>query len=49
MAKSDDNVTAQLLRNRIASLMEEMHYHFFRSGYSTIVREFARFLLCHHG
>ena len=39
MAKSDDNVTAQLLRNRIASLMEEMHYHFFRSGYSTIVRE----------
>ena len=39
MAISDDNVTAQLLRNRIASLMEEMHYHFFRSGYSTIVRE----------
>jgi N-methylhydantoinase B len=34
-----DNVTVQLLRNRIASLMEEMHYHFFRSGYSTIVRE----------
>jgi N-methylhydantoinase B len=34
-----DNVTVQLLRNRIASLMEEMHHHFFRSGYSTIVRE----------
>jgi N-methylhydantoinase B len=34
-----DSVTVQLLRNRVASLMEEMHYHFFRSGYSTIVRE----------
>jgi N-methylhydantoinase B len=34
-----DNLTVQLLRNRIASVMEEMHYHFFRSGYSTIVRE----------
>jgi N-methylhydantoinase B len=34
-----DTVTVQLLRNRVASLMEEMHYHVFRSGYSTIVRE----------
>jgi N-methylhydantoinase B len=34
-----DTVTVQLLRNRIASVMEEMHHHFFRSGYSTIVRE----------
>jgi len=39
LAELIDNVTVQLLRNRIASLMEEMHYHFFRSGYSTIVRE----------
>ncbi|MEK9683395.1 MAG: hydantoinase B/oxoprolinase family protein [Rhodospirillaceae bacterium] len=34
-----DPVTIQILRNRIGSLMEEMHHHFFRSGYSTIVRE----------
>ncbi len=34
-----DPVTVQILRNRIGSLMEEMHHHFFRSGYSTIVRE----------
>ena len=34
-----DPVTVQILRNRIASLMDEMHYHFYRSGYSTIVRE----------
>jgi N-methylhydantoinase B len=39
VAEPVDNVTVQLLRNRVASLMEEMHYHFFRSGYSTIVRE----------
>ena len=32
-------ITVELLRNRIASIMEEMDYHFFRSGYSTIVRE----------
>jgi len=32
-------ITVELLRNRIASTMEEMDYHFFRSGYSTIVRE----------
>lgn len=34
-----DPVTVQILRNRIGSLMEEMSHHFFRSGYSTIVRE----------
>lgn len=34
-----DPITVELLRNRIASLMEEMDYHFYRSGYSTIVRE----------
>ena len=36
---SVDPVTVQILRNRIACLMEEMAHHFFRSGYSTIVRE----------
>jgi N-methylhydantoinase B len=34
-----DAVTVQILRNKIASLVEEMHYHFYRSGYSTIIRE----------
>jgi N-methylhydantoinase B len=34
-----DAVTVQILRNKIASLIEEMHYHFYRSGYSTIIRE----------
>jgi N-methylhydantoinase B len=34
-----DAVTTQVVRNRIASLMQEMHYHFYRSGYSTIIRE----------
>jgi N-methylhydantoinase B len=34
-----DAVTIQILRNKIASLVEEMHYHFYRSGYSTIIRE----------
>lgn len=34
-----DPVTVQILRNRIVGLMEEMAHHFFRSGYSTIVRE----------
>ena len=34
-----DSITVQILRNRIGSLMDEMHHHFFRSGYSTIVRE----------
>ena len=27
------------MRSRVASLMEEMHHRFYRSGYSTIVRE----------
>ena len=39
MPVTSDPITVQLIRNRIASLMEEMDYHFFRSGYSTIVRE----------
>jgi N-methylhydantoinase B len=34
-----DPIFVQILRNRIACLMEEMAHHFFRSGYSTIVRE----------
>jgi N-methylhydantoinase B len=34
-----DPVTVEILRNKIASLVEEMHYHFYRSGYSTIIRE----------
>ncbi|MHA1109151.1 MAG: hydantoinase B/oxoprolinase family protein, partial [Alphaproteobacteria bacterium] len=34
-----DPITVQILRNRIGGLMDEMHHHFFRSGYSTIVRE----------
>lgn len=34
-----DPVTAQVLRNKVASLVDEMHYHFYRSGYSTIIRE----------
>ena len=29
----------QILRNKVASLVDEMHYHFYRSGYSTIIRE----------
>ncbi len=36
---SVDPVTVQILRNRIGGLMEEMAHRFFRSGYSTIVRE----------
>ena len=36
---SVDPITVELLRNRIASVMRQMDYHFFRSGYSTIVRE----------
>ena len=39
MSQAVDPITVQVLRNRIGSLMEEMHYHFYRSGYSTIVRE----------
>ena len=34
-----DAITIQILRNKIASLVNEMHYHFYRSGYSTIIRE----------
>jgi N-methylhydantoinase B len=34
-----DGITVQIIRNKIASLVEEMHYHFYRSGYSTIIRE----------
>jgi N-methylhydantoinase B len=34
-----DAITIQVVRNRIGSLMQEMHYHFYRSGYSTIIRE----------
>ena len=34
-----DAITTQVVRNRIGSLMQEMHYHFYRSGYSTIIRE----------
>ena len=34
-----DAITVQVLRNKIASLTDEMHYHFYRSGYSTIIRE----------
>ena len=32
-------ITVQVVRNRISSLMQEMHFHFYRSGYSTIIRE----------
>src|SRR6516225_6407992 len=34
-----EGITVQIIRNKIASLVEEMHYHFYRSGYSTIIRE----------
>src|SRR6202007_978102 len=34
-----DAITIQILRNKISSLGDEMHYHFYRSGYSTIIRE----------
>src|SRR5271156_4726401 len=34
-----DPVTVQVIRNKIASLVDEMHYHFYLSGYSTIIRE----------
>ena len=38
-----DAITVEILRNKIASLVEEMHYHFYRSGYSTIIRELRDF------
>jgi N-methylhydantoinase B len=47
-----DAVTTQILRGKIASLVEEMHYHFYRSGYSTIIREsrdFSCVILDHTG
>jgi N-methylhydantoinase B len=34
-----DAITIQILRNKVASLVDEMHDHFYRSGYSTIIRE----------
>lgn len=34
-----DPITVQVIRNKVASLVDEMHYHFYRSGYSTIIRE----------
>ena len=34
-----DAILVQILRNKVASLVDEMHYHFYRSGYSTIIRE----------
>src|SRR5262249_38827954 len=34
-----DPITIGIIRNKVASLVEEMHYHFYRSGYSTIIRE----------
>ena len=33
-----DPITIQILRTKIASLIDEMHNHFYRSGYSTISR-----------
>src|ERR1700674_4258125 len=40
-----DAILIQILRNKVASLVEEMHYHFYRSGYSTIIRE-SRYSSC---
>lgn len=34
-----DQITIQIIRNRISTLMDEMDYSIYRSGYSTIVRE----------
>ena len=34
-----DPITIQILKNKVSSLVDEMHYHFYRSGYSTIIRE----------
>jgi N-methylhydantoinase B len=47
-----DAITTQVVRNRVSSLMQEMHYHFYRSGYSTIIREsrdFSCVILDRHG
>ncbi len=38
-ASTVDPVTVQVIRNKVSSLVDEMHYHFYRSGYSTIIRE----------
>src|SRR6202163_3513156 len=38
-----DAITTQIIRNKVASLVDEMHYHFYRSGYSTIIRESRAF------
>ena len=49
---SMDAITVQILRNKIACLVDEMHYHFYRSGYSTIIREsrdFSCVILDHEG
>jgi N-methylhydantoinase B len=49
---SVDAITIQILRNKITSLVDEMHYHFYRSGYSTIIREsrdFSCVILDRHG
>ncbi len=34
-----DVITTQILLGKISALTDEMHYHFYRSGYSTIIRE----------
>ncbi|TMJ30713.1 MAG: hydantoinase B/oxoprolinase family protein, partial [Alphaproteobacteria bacterium] len=34
-----DAISVGIIRNKVSSLVEEMHYHFYRSGYSTIIRE----------
>lgn len=34
-----DAILIQILRNKISSIVDEMHYHFYRSAYSTVVRE----------
>ncbi|MBT5076346.1 MAG: hypothetical protein HOM66_06840 [Rhodospirillales bacterium] len=34
-----DPITTEVIRNKVAGLTDEMHYHFYRSGYSTIIRE----------
>ena len=34
-----DAITIGIIRNKVSSLVDEMHFHFYRSGYSTIIRE----------
>jgi len=38
-----DPITVQVIKNRISSLMVERNFRFYRSGYSTIVRESRNF------